>query len=374
MKKLIFLHGAGADKTSYSKLMNEIAQFFGAELISFNAPFPHPTKENKFVWFNKVAQNGRRDAVTADYLASMQYIKAKLQEISSDTKDIILVGHSQGGGMAVHIGLELNLRSVISISADLPYNISYENKSATPIYWFEAGEDGYIDDNRKASYRLLEEIKANLHYQILPHSMHNEFAEELLSAINDCFKQYNCGIYGDSIAFGYSNHNISWFDMLYHQKNAVKLAQNGEKIANVLHKIKHDNNFYKTLIFAVGINDLLQTSPNIKNVSFSDLLAQYEKILLIAKEKANKIIVQSLLPVQEALFPNQDWLDGNMWAHNETIALFNAALALLCQKLAVDFVDFYNVFKEQNLATLYDDAVHLNDKGQKFLKKLYAKI
>ncbi len=188
MKKLVFLHGAGAECCTYHDLMSEIAQYFSAELITFNAPFLHPTKQDKFVWFNKIEQNGRRDAICREYSASVEYIKSKLQELDIDLNEVILIGHSQGGGMAAHIGLEMSLGAVIAISADIPYNIAYENNSKTPIYWFEAGQDGYIDENRKASYKLLQQINANLHYQILPTSTHNEFAKELLSAIKMCFE------------------------------------------------------------------------------------------------------------------------------------------------------------------------------------------
>ncbi len=374
MKTVVFLHGAGFDNKAHHNLIKQIAQHFKAELVSFNAPFLPPTKENKFIWFNKFVQYGRRDAVVDDYFASIRYIKNKLLELNTDLKDIILIGHSQGGGMAVHVGLEMDLGAVISVVADLPYNITYENKSTTPIYWFEAGQDGYIDENRKASYRFLQEIETNLHYQVLPESTHNEFADELLSAIKESFKTYNLGVYGDSIAYGYGNRNISWFNKLYGSETSVKLAQNGEKVSDVLRKIKNDNNLYQTLIFAVGVNDLLQTTPRAVKQPFSDLLSQYKEVFQIAKKKAQRVIVQSVLPVREELFPNQDWLDVDMWAHNETIILFNAALALLCQKEDVEFVDFYNVFAKQNVATLYCDAVHLNDNGQTRLKELYAKM
>ena len=53
---------------------------------------------------------------------------------------------------------------------------------------------------------------------------------------------YRFGVYGDSIAFGYGNNNHSWFDELYFANEALKLAQNGEKIEDVLNKIKQDNN------------------------------------------------------------------------------------------------------------------------------------
>ena len=183
MTKLVFLHGAGADKNAYFVTMQNIASKFNAELITFNAPFPHPNKKKKFIWFNKIEVNGRRDAVEEEYFYSLQYIKDKLSKLRSDSDDIILIGHSQGGGLAVHIGLELELGMVVSICGDLPYNISYKNNSTTPIYWCEGGKDNYIDDNRKASYRLLKDVKANYIYQILPNSTHNEFVADLLNLI-----------------------------------------------------------------------------------------------------------------------------------------------------------------------------------------------
>jgi len=180
MKKLVFLHGAGSDKNAYNDLMLQIAKQFDAELISFNAPLPHPSKPNKFVWFNKFEQDGRRDAVVNDYNQSLEYIKAKILELGSNLEDVILIGHSQGGGMAVSVGLEMKLNRVISVSGDLPYNIEYEKKVDTPIYWFEGAKDTYIDQNRKDSYKLLQKLGANFQYYILPNSTHNEFADDLL--------------------------------------------------------------------------------------------------------------------------------------------------------------------------------------------------
>lgn len=185
MKKLVFLHGSGANQFTYNDLMSAVAQKVNATLISFNAPFPHLTKENRFVWFNKVEQNGRRDAVLEEYFYSLEYIKDKLKELSCDLNDIILIGHSQGGGIAVHVGLELNLNSVISICGDLPYNINYDCQSMTPIYWLEGGKDSYINQQRKESYKMLENMKVDWHYKILPTSTHNEFAEDLLCEIEN---------------------------------------------------------------------------------------------------------------------------------------------------------------------------------------------
>lgn len=185
MKKLVFLHGGGADKNAYFETMQNIALKFNAELITFNAPFPHPNKNGKFIWFNKKEINGRRDAVEEDYFYSLGYIKNQLSKLKNDDDDIILIGHSQGGGLAVHVGLEMELGMVISICGDLPYNISYKNDSTTPIYWCEGGKDTYIDDNRKKTHYFLKDIKANYFYQNFSNSTHNEFTEDLLNLIEN---------------------------------------------------------------------------------------------------------------------------------------------------------------------------------------------
>jgi lysophospholipase L1-like esterase len=184
---------------------------------------------------------------------------------------------------------------------------------------------------------------------------------------------YKFGVYGDSIAFGYGNNNQSWFDELYLGSNALKLAQNGEKIEDVLSKIKQDNNHYDTLFFAVGINDLLSTSPQSNQIAISELIGKYKEILEIAKNKASRIVVQSVLPVREELFPNQVWLDEDKWAFNSDIELFNQKLAELCETHQIEYLDAYTNFSSLDLSKIYMDAVHLNKLGQSEMARVYKK-
>ena len=187
MKKLIFLQGSGINKEDYGDLPQVVAKQFSADLVSFDAPFTHPKKKDKFTWFNKIEQYGRRDAVEKEYTYSLQYIKDQINELISEgvkPQDLIIFGHSMGGGMAVHVGLEMELGGVISVVADMPYNLQYKTSSHTPIYWFESAKDTYIDDNRKQSYNLLGK-NPNFHYAKLPNSTHCEFRDDLLMALKD---------------------------------------------------------------------------------------------------------------------------------------------------------------------------------------------
>lgn len=192
--------------------------------------------------------------------------------------------------------------------------------------------------------------------------------------MQEFFMNYNLGVYGDSIAYGYGNNNKSWFDMLSSGVSAIKLAQNGENISEVLKKICNDENNYQTLIIAVGINDLLQVSQNPQDLLIMSLVAQYEEVLKIAKAKADKIIIQSVLPIREELFPHQDWLDCEKWAFNINAIKFNQNILNLTKKHGLIYLDTYNGFKVLQLSEFYIDAVHLNEQGQQNLFREYEKL
>ena len=175
---------------------------------------------------------------------------------------------------------------------------------------------------------------------------------------------YKFGVYGDSIAFGYGNNNQSWFDLLSCDNEAIKLAKNGETISNILQKIQKDTSNYETLYIAVGVNDLLSTRAVPGQKIFTDLISQYEEIIKVARLRSTNVVVQSLLPVREDLFPNQDWLDKDKWCFNQDIEGFNKLLKGLCDKYQIKYIDAYSEFCHLNLSELYIDAVHLNKKGQ----------
>ncbi len=181
---LVFLHGKGANKNAYGEQIHKLAEILSADFVSFNAPFPHPVKKDRFVWFNKVEHNNRKNAVEEEYLYSLNFIKEKLQKLNYPLSDIVLIGHSQGGGMAVSVALELNLKCAISICGDLPYNLKYANKTETPIYWLEGESDSYINRERKDSYKILRVLGVRLNYQLVPNCTHSEIDSAFLQIEN----------------------------------------------------------------------------------------------------------------------------------------------------------------------------------------------
>ncbi len=173
--KLVFLHCSGGNKRDYPELLSYIAKAINAEILSFNAPLVKEEATTKYFWFNKDEAHPRRDAIKSDFDYALSFAKEKLLELKIPHGNVVLLGHSQGGAMSSVLATELDLKLAISIVGDLPYNINYANNSKTPLLWLESKNDTYLNAERKASYKLLENIKANISYNILENSTHFDF-------------------------------------------------------------------------------------------------------------------------------------------------------------------------------------------------------
>ncbi len=191
MKTLVFLHGAGSHKDAYADAMRAAALVLKADVVSLNAPIPHPDKPGRYIWFRKRARNGRRDAVKSDFDSSVRFVQHKIAALDRPSEDIIVVGHSQGGAIAAAVGLRTKLNRAVSICGDMPYNLSYRNLSDTPIYWLEGGKDDYITAERKESYALLRD--APLRRIMLPRSTHTDFADDLMRTIKKWAGELDAG-------------------------------------------------------------------------------------------------------------------------------------------------------------------------------------
>ena len=108
-------------------------------------------------------------------------------------------------------------------------------------------------------------------------------------------------------------------------------------------------------------------------IAISELIGKYKEILEIAKNKASRVVVQSVLPVREELFPNQVWLDEDKWGFNADVETFNQKLAELCETHQIKYLDAYTGFCSLDLSKIYMDAVHLNKQGQSELANVYNK-
>ena len=171
---LVFLHGKGGDKNSYHEQAEALAEHLSSDFVSFNAPFFNKNDTDKFAWFNKIERNNRKDAIEEEYSQAIDYIIEKLRQLPCPLLEIVLIGHSQGGGMAADVALRTEIKCAFSICGDMPYNMKYQVLSETPVYWFEGKNDTYISDERKASYKLLQDLGADIRYHLIPNCTHTE--------------------------------------------------------------------------------------------------------------------------------------------------------------------------------------------------------
>lgn len=191
MKKLlIFLHGKGANKEAHKAVVEKIAEALNAEMVAFNAPIPSPKYQDGYCWWNKCVFEGKRQMQVEEFNHSVDFILGNIEKELSKRNlswdNLILCGHSQGGMMAMHLGLTGNPAKVISICGDFPEYLSYAvpvNKEV-PIIWIAGEKDDFLSDERKNSYEILKKWGCNLRYVVSHSSMHNELDEtEILEAI-----------------------------------------------------------------------------------------------------------------------------------------------------------------------------------------------
>ncbi|MCL2331589.1 MAG: hypothetical protein FWC61_03535 [Proteobacteria bacterium] len=171
---MIFLPGKG-------KLPNdpafgpftEIAAHFNADLIPIVAPHPH---RGGFRWHN--ANKQPELEAQAEFEQSMLHITVETEKLLSKNgqswNDVIWLGHSQGGGMAIHMALRHGAKRVIVFSADIPDNFPFPAHPNTSfiVDWNQAGKDNVLNPARRQSYKKLEQIGIGVNYIFCPDCMH----------------------------------------------------------------------------------------------------------------------------------------------------------------------------------------------------------
>ncbi len=175
-------------------------------------------------------------------------------------------------------------------------------------------------------------------------------------------------VYGDSIAFGCGSGDKSWFDMLENQGQKFKFAFNGARICDSLDQIKKCEENFDQIYLAIGVNDLF----SINSFHYDIFLEQYENLITYAKQKANQVIIQGLLPV--IIHTNSPYvLPNEVDPINLIIESFNFKLKEHCQKRSCIFIDAFAEFIKLDLKDYYSDDIHLSDLGQIYLLGIYNK-
>lgn len=185
---VIWLHGLGADGHDFETIVPALGlpAEHGVKFIFPHAPKQAVTVNNGLVmraWYDIKQVNLRREVDEAGIRASAElirpYIEAEIEK-GIPAERIILAGFSQGGVMALHIGLRYpeTLAGILALSTylGLPDALAREANSANkaiPILMAHGYYDPIIDiDQARASADVLR----SLSYPVEWHEFHMEHA------------------------------------------------------------------------------------------------------------------------------------------------------------------------------------------------------
>tara|TARA_B100000674_G_scaffold156489_1_gene124855 strand:+ start:1389 stop:2030 length:642 start_codon:yes stop_codon:yes gene_type:complete len=113
--RIVLLHGWGADAGDLMPLGDELAKAsaVSAECVGLQAPEPHPGGQGK-QWYG---------LFPADWQAvpsAVSQLRTRIEQLDLESIPLsrtVLIGFSQGGAMALHVGCSLPLAGVIGCSS-----------------------------------------------------------------------------------------------------------------------------------------------------------------------------------------------------------------------------------------------------------------
>ena len=204
---VIWLHGLGADGHDFENIVPEL-HLIDSSSIKFI--FPHAPVRKITInggaqmrgWYDILRlDNLEREVDMAGIEQSEQQINHLIQkEIDSgiNAKNILLVGFSQGGVLALHTGLRFpeKLAGIVSLSAYLPTLESLKTQRAeanlhTPIFMGHGIIDSIVEiEAGKAAFDGLKTMGYSIqwHDYLMEHSLCVEEIEHIANFINTVFK------------------------------------------------------------------------------------------------------------------------------------------------------------------------------------------
>ena len=200
---VIWLHGLGADGHDFESIVPSL-QLKAEANIHFvfpNAPIQSVTINNHMkmrAWFDILAMSLEKHTVdVAGIYQSADLVQALIQkelDIGIRAENIMLAGFSQGGAIALHVGLRYpqKLAGILALSTYLPTieQLSREGSvvgKTTPVFMAHGILDGVIAiEAGKSTFDSLESLGYHIewHDYLMEHSVCAEEIAHLATFIN----------------------------------------------------------------------------------------------------------------------------------------------------------------------------------------------
>lgn len=203
---VIWLHGLGADGHDFEHITQELHINIASQgrFIFPNAPVQAVTVHGGMemrAWYDILAMNLEREVDINGIYQSAKLIEQLIEREKNNgiaTENILLAGFSQGGVIALHVGLRYpeKLGGVIALSAYLPTLVQLNSEAAIanknmPIFMAHGILDSVVDvETGKAVFDSLhaQGYPIQWHDYVMEHSVCVEEIEHLSGFINSIFK------------------------------------------------------------------------------------------------------------------------------------------------------------------------------------------
>lgn len=191
-KLLIFLHWFWFDKDNNKESIQQLAQWIWIDYFSFNGLFDSQRDRwgySRF-WIDEITKQSILDD---KFYKSIEYIlftiNNELKKRDLERKDIILCGRSQWAFMSIYIWLtyQQQCHSVISLCWFSKEWININITSKPKIIWLEAKNDTVLSQEKKDSYKELQNSWIEIKYILDEESDHDNISS---TAIEKIIKKY----------------------------------------------------------------------------------------------------------------------------------------------------------------------------------------
>ncbi len=177
-KLLVGLHGWGGNAKELEAVVPAL-DLPGFQYLFPNAPFPHPRVLGGFMWYDFDEQRDQKAHTSAGLLSS--WLNSLPEHTGVALEQTILCGFSQGGAMALEVGLTLPLAGIIVLSGYL-HPIQRSPESAPPVLIVHGTQDAVVPLAAAHHTRdTLTSLGITVLYQEFP--MEHEIRPEVLALI-----------------------------------------------------------------------------------------------------------------------------------------------------------------------------------------------
>lgn len=203
---IIWLHGLGADGHDFENIAREL-HLNATPHIRFifpNAPIQAVTINGGMemrAWYDILAINLEREVDINGIIQSAKLIEQLIEREQNNgiaAKNILLAGFSQGGVIALHVGLRYSkqLAGIIALSSYLPTLTQLDTEASstnknTPIFMGHGILDAVVDiESGKAVFDTLNAQGYHIqwHDYVMEHSVCIEEIEHIATFINSILK------------------------------------------------------------------------------------------------------------------------------------------------------------------------------------------